>query len=51
MKQFLHFSCSLVCGINCAAIWQAYGWQAWCIAFVAGIYVMVAQWIEGREYS
>lgn len=48
MKHFLHWSCALVVGILASAIQQSYGWWAWGLALVAGVYVMVAQWYEGR---
>lgn len=48
MKFFLHWSCTTVCGVLLAAIWHAYGWRAWALALFASVYVMVAQWYEGR---
>lgn len=48
MRFFLHWSCTAVCGILAFAIQQAYGWLAWALALFAGLYVMLAQWYEGR---
>lgn len=51
MRVFLYWSCAMVCGFNGTAIYFAYGGWAAAGAFVAGVYVMAAQYLEGRDYS
>ncbi len=48
MKHFLHWSSAAVCGVTATAIQQSYGWWAWAACMLGGLYVMCAQYYEGR---